>query len=129
IQEGFPCFLTTAHTSADIERIIRAFKETIKEMQAGEALPAPSAFALQEDGVLDASPQPVVATEALSEAPLTEAQMEVWLSAQLSPEASCSYNESFSLRMNGRLHQDFFQQSLQEIVDRHDALRARFSPN
>ncbi len=40
--EGFPCFLTTAHTDADIDRIVRAFEETIEEMQRGDTLPAPS---------------------------------------------------------------------------------------
>jgi acyl transferase domain-containing protein len=39
IQEGFPCFLTTAHSEADIETVIRAFKESIAEMQAGSFLP------------------------------------------------------------------------------------------
>ena len=36
-----------------------------------------------------------------SEVPLTESQMEVWLSARLSDEASCAFNESFTLEMRG----------------------------
>lgn len=128
IQEGFPCFLTTAHTEEDIARIIHAFKESIKEMQAGEVLPAPASFALQpsqenEPATKSLAPGP----DASGKAPLTEAQMEIWLSAQLSPEASCSYNESFSLRLTGPLDQAALRDSLQEIVDRHDALRMSFS--
>ncbi|MBK1439222.1 amino acid adenylation domain-containing protein [Parapedobacter sp. ISTM3] len=32
ILDGFPCFLTTAHEKADIERIIQAFEESLKEL-------------------------------------------------------------------------------------------------
>ena len=41
IQEGFPCFLTTAHTDADIDQVIRAFQGEHPEMQAGGVLPEP----------------------------------------------------------------------------------------
>ena len=37
--EGRPSFLTTAHTDADIELILQAFKESIVEMQRGGFLP------------------------------------------------------------------------------------------
>ena len=37
--EGRPCFLSTAHTEADVAFIVRAFKETIRELQAGGFLP------------------------------------------------------------------------------------------
>jgi acyl transferase domain-containing protein len=37
--EGRPSFLTTAHTNADIELVLQAFKESIVEMQRGGFLP------------------------------------------------------------------------------------------
>jgi len=37
--EGRPSFLTTAHTDADIELVLQAFKESIVEMQRGGFLP------------------------------------------------------------------------------------------
>ena len=40
--ENFPCFITTEHTADDIDHIVRAFEETIAEMQAGEVLDMPS---------------------------------------------------------------------------------------
>lgn len=47
ILEGFPCFLTTAHTAADIAFIIKAFKESVAEMQESGFFPeAPAAAAL-----------------------------------------------------------------------------------
>lgn len=62
------------------------------------------------------------------EAPITEAQHEVWLSARLSDEASCAYNESFTLQMRGMLDQSAITAAIQQLVDRHDALRTTFDP-
>lgn len=43
IWDARPCFLTTAHTSADLQRIVAAFRETVEEMQAAGFLPPPPA--------------------------------------------------------------------------------------
>jgi amino acid adenylation domain-containing protein len=126
--EGFPVFLTTTHTDEDIERVIRAFKESAVEMQEGgffsppsPKTPPPDARELLETGQLATSS---VSAAAAREAPLTESQSEVWLSDQLSKEASCAYNESFTLRMQGSLDESALRVSLQELINRHDALRA-----
>ena len=37
--DHFPCFLTTAHTPADIAAIKTAFKESIRELQEADFLP------------------------------------------------------------------------------------------
>ena len=122
--EGFPCFLTTAHTDADIERIVRAFEETVEEMQCGDVLPA----ALPDIHESERAPQPEPAgiTASAKEAPLTESQLEVWLSDQVSDEASCSYNESFTLHLRGKLNDTALREALRQATSRHDALRARF---
>ncbi|MGV8940242.1 MAG: amino acid adenylation domain-containing protein [Lysobacter sp.] len=39
ILDNFPCFLTTAHSEADFQRIIQAFKDSIIELQEAEFLP------------------------------------------------------------------------------------------
>jgi amino acid adenylation domain-containing protein len=118
--EGFPCFLTTEHSEADLERIFRAFKETIAEMQAGELLPLPSASVPVAS--VSESQQLVAATTA----PITESQMEILLSAELSPEANCGFNESFTLHLRGDLNQKAFVDSLTDLLARHEALRATF---
>ena len=41
ILENFPCFLTTAHSRADIDWITNAFKESVVELQEGGFLPKP----------------------------------------------------------------------------------------
>ncbi len=119
VQEGFPCFLTTAHTEADIERIVKAFQDTIAEMQADGMLP----------GAAENAPRPVLAqaSGSLVEAPVTEAQREIWLSDQIGADASCSYNESFSLVLKGELNESALRASILEIINRHEALRATFS--
>ncbi|HEY5783091.1 MAG TPA: aminotransferase class III-fold pyridoxal phosphate-dependent enzyme, partial [Lysobacter sp.] len=43
ILDNFPCFLTTAHSDADMQRIISAFKESVIELQEAEFLPRHSA--------------------------------------------------------------------------------------
>ena len=60
------------------------------------------------------------------EVPVTEPQLEVWLSDQLSDGASCSYNESFTLYMRGDLNESAFKDAVRQVVNRHDALRATF---
>lgn len=39
IWDGFPCFLTDAHTDADVDQIINAFKGSIEEMQSAGFYP------------------------------------------------------------------------------------------
>jgi amino acid adenylation domain-containing protein len=180
VLEGFPCFLTTTHSEADIERVIQAFKESVIEMQeagffppppspasretpsesvaveffassaAGLAAesnpsastPVPAATASNEvpaatpaSGAVEPAPAaaPVAQQAAAapipgpSDSPLTEPQLEIFLSAQIDSEASTSYNESFTLKMRGPFNEAAFRDSLQDLVSRHQALRATFA--
>ncbi|SOD55271.1 amino acid adenylation domain-containing protein [Pseudoxanthomonas wuyuanensis] len=61
--------------------------------------------------------------------PTTEPQRELWLAARLGDDASLAYNESVSLRLRGPLDSARLQQALQQVVARHDALRASFGPD
>ncbi len=114
ILEGFPCFLTTAHSDADLTNVERIFDETCREMRTGGLLPELAATVVNE------------VPPRFREAPLTESQMEIWLSSQLSVEAACAYNESVSVHLRGELNKSAFHESLRQVVGRHDALRVRF---
>ncbi len=51
IWEGRPCFLSTAHTDADVDFIVKAFKESVREMQAGGFLPGEPLREISTPGV------------------------------------------------------------------------------
>ena len=59
------------------------------------------------------------------EIPLSFAQQRLWFLDQFDPN-SALYNIPFALRVVGTLHQVALQQSLQQIIQRHEALRTSF---
>lgn len=125
VQEGFPCFLTTEHGEAEVSAIRTAFGEALDALQAGEIIaggtvqarltPPPPA----NDSVPDASvPLPDVV-------PMTEPQREIFLAAQMGDAASMVFNESVSLAFDGPIDVAAMAAALDDVVARHDALRAR----
>jgi len=61
--------------------------------------------------------------------PATDMQLEIWLSAQLGDEASCAYNESCKLYFKGPLDRQALHAAIQDVVQRHQSLRASFNIN
>ena len=62
--------------------------------------------------------------------PLTESQMEIWLSCALGgKEANIAYNESNSLIFSGQMNGKALERALSTLVSRHESLRASFSAN
>src|SRR5688572_2833888 len=60
--------------------------------------------------------------------PLTESQMEIWLSCALGgEEANIAYNESNSLLFNGEMNVKALERAVSTLVSRHESLRASFS--
>ncbi|MDK4740181.1 amino acid adenylation domain-containing protein [Rhizobium sp. CNPSo 3464] len=123
IQEGYPCFLTTAHSEDDFQTIAKAFRDTLDALQSvGILAPAedrPASSVETKVPVVARAPRP-------QSAPLTEAQTEIWLAAQAGDEASCSFNESFSLKLEGAFDEKAFRKAIDTVVDRHDAFHIRF---
>ncbi|WP_211226137.1 non-ribosomal peptide synthetase/type I polyketide synthase [Solimonas flava] len=110
LQDGFPCFLTTAHSDDDLRQVVEAFRDSLA--------------AMAEVGIFTPPPQP----DDGDTLPLTESQMEIWLAAQLGDEASCAFNESVTVRLDGALDGAALQRALDTLMARHDALRLRFAP-
>ena len=107
IWDGFPCFLTTAHREADIHTMVDIFEKSVNELLEAGFLTSAKAFHLM---------------------PAIEPQQEIWISCQLGgPDANRSYNESVSLRLKGPLKLLAMERALQEISNRHEALRSTFT--
>ncbi|PHM11857.1 non-ribosomal peptide synthetase [Nostoc sp. 'Peltigera malacea cyanobiont' DB3992] len=109
VWEGRTFYLSTAHTDADIEHLIEAVKKSVVEMQEGELLPPP----------------PISTTLKI---PLTAAQKELWFLAQMGDEVSRAYNESRTIHLRGTGNLLAVRKAVQEIINRHEALRTTFSP-
>src|SRR6185503_20623020 len=70
---------------------------------------------------------PFAGSQILSAVPSTEPQREVWTSSQIGDDANLAYNESVSVLLDGPINADAMAGALQDLVHRHEALRATFS--
>ncbi len=70
---------------------------------------------------------PFTGGELVLTAPATASQTEIWASVQMGAAANCAYNESQSLKLAGKLDLVALQAALQQLVDRHEALRTTLS--
>jgi amino acid adenylation domain-containing protein len=117
IWEGRPLYFTTAHTDEDLDLFIRAFTESVAEMQAAGFLPAPPENA-------PAAPNSFPRHDS---APTTEAQREIFHAVQMGADANCSFNESNLIRFDGPLDTQALKLALTDIIVRHPALRSTLS--
>ena len=131
IQEGYPCFLTTAHTDADLKAIEQAFRETIIEMQAANVMPrinsidaAPSATLLASASPREPALHALALRSTPERVPLTEPQREIFLAAALSDAANCAFNESLTVTLCGPVRETDLRFALEAVISRHDALRS-----
>lgn len=120
ILEGFPFFLSEAHSDDDIKFIINVFKESVIELQDNGFFPAPL-------NNLNGNNDQLKETYKEKKSPLADAQKEIWLAVQMSDNASCAYNESGNLELRGKLDFEALSKSIKKIIDKHEALRTTFS--
>ncbi|KEJ95561.1 amino acid adenylation domain-containing protein [Pseudosulfitobacter pseudonitzschiae] len=120
VQVGYAFIFTTAHTQHDADTVVSAFENAVDTLRAvgilGNGTSVPVAL------------PPVAAGAAPTKGiPLTEAQREIWMTAQLGRTASCCFNESGSLELSGPLDLDALQTALDQVIARHDGLRMVFA--
>jgi amino acid adenylation domain-containing protein len=123
VWEERPCFFTLAHTDEDFDRVVRAFKDSVAEMQDGGFLPESPAGTDRRG--LPAPGQPE--WPRFDKSPMTEAQREIFFSVQMGDEANCSYNESNTIHFDGPLQVPALEKALLQLVERHPALRSTFT--
>jgi acyl transferase domain-containing protein len=152
VWEGGTRFLSTAHSEEEIEYFIGAVKESVAEMQAGGFIPtsAPGrsngggrpARAGSEETVRPQLSSKIetarpasssgsgveTGTDGTLSIPLTEGQKQIWIMSQMGEDASSAYNESVTLHLRGEFALDAMRRALQRVIERHEALRATFSP-
>jgi amino acid adenylation domain-containing protein len=81
---------------------------------------------LKEEGVYVSPPQSIPRRTVFSPSPLSFAQMRLWFLDQLAPGTPV-YNTPNTLRLSGALNVPALEQSLNEIVRRHEVLRTTFA--
>jgi natural product biosynthesis luciferase-like monooxygenase protein/amino acid adenylation domain-containing protein len=59
--------------------------------------------------------------------PLSEAQRQLWILAQLGDNGNLAYNQSVTLQLSGPLNPVAMTQAIQQISDRHEALRTKIN--
>ena len=118
VWEGRPLYFTTAHTDEDLDKVVKAFTDSVTEMQAAGFLPASPA------GVRSRLPS---AFPRFDSAPTTEAQREIFHAVQMGDEANCSFNESNIIHLEGELDTPALKAALNDLIVRHPALRSTFS--
>jgi amino acid adenylation domain-containing protein/thioester reductase-like protein len=152
IWEGRSCFLSTAHSEEDIDRVIQAVKDSVEELQKGGFFTKRS-FALSEgekvsggssvippDPLLQQSQQlPLdlmltpkniydsLKPELARKVSLNEAQKQLGILAQMSEDGSVAYNVSISLELRGSFQLAAMRKAVQTVVNRHEALRTIIS--
>lgn len=117
VWEGRPLYFTTAHTDEDFDLVVRAFVESVAEMQAAGFLPESR----------EGAPPAPTSFPRFDSAPTTEAQREIFHAVQMGAEANCAFNESNIIRFDGELDVELLKTALHDIVVRHPALRSTFS--
>jgi amino acid adenylation domain-containing protein len=121
IWEWRTCFLSTAHSEADMEVFFRAVKESVAELRAGGfiAPAAPmAAAAFSSNGGLAAARQ----------VPMSEAQRQLFLLSQIDPEGSVAYNVNVTIELTGKLNAPAMVGAIESLANRHDALRTTVAP-
>ncbi|MFB6363476.1 amino acid adenylation domain-containing protein [Paenibacillus elgii] len=126
IWEGRNCFLSTAHSEADIGRIVQAVKDSIRELRDGGFLPD-----LPPDGG-GLGKRSLPATESLDKGPdavisLTPEQKQLWFASMSGRSEAQSLHETALLRLRGPLHSEAWSEAVNAVVRRHEALRTSMS--
>jgi amino acid adenylation domain-containing protein/non-ribosomal peptide synthase protein (TIGR01720 family) len=109
VWEGRTCFLSTAHTAADLDAVVEAVRV--------------SARALGSAGLMGTAPRPPEKT-AIYPSP---GQKALWVLCAFSPESAAAYNQSLVIGFDRLPDEEALRSALGELVARHDSLRMSFS--
>lgn len=121
VWEGFPCFISLAHSDSDLDKIAAAFEEAVFQMQVAGFIPKISEIVASTD-----KQNCIITNKVIKKIPVNNAQQEIWLGAIFSREASSAFNESTTIYFNGHLKLKEINRAVQSLIDRHEAFRITF---
>jgi len=137
IVEGFPCYMTDAHSEQDVEHLVQGFTNSVEAMVDDGIFGNRSKLKVTSDAenrysLLGAC---TVAADAIStpgyarsaEYPPTDLQREMWIAAQMRPEASAASNGTNVVELVGELNFAALEHAIAEVVKRHEAFRSTLS--
>jgi amino acid adenylation domain-containing protein len=162
--EGFPSYMTAAHTDEMLDEVMQAIQESLDWMVESELLVKPRKLIIETDATYsiplyapeddlrlgedqagnpgwyrkkgdqfvnidtDSAATPgAFDTNLESVAPTSESQQEVWSAAQLGDDASCAFNESVSVKLEGRVDIDALRSAIRDVAMRHKSMRSSIS--
>ncbi|MBF8271703.1 MAG: hypothetical protein HW380_808 [Magnetococcales bacterium] len=108
--EGRTCFISTAHTDADMAIVIQAVQTTIDELLQAGFFPATS---------------PSVEKKL----PLSAAQKQLWAMDQIHQRAALTSLSFSNLQLKGALQLEPLRQAARQVIARHEALRTAIDPD
>lgn len=108
------CFLSTAHTDQDIDRIIEVVKESVIAMRDGGFIPPRSSENPNRNGQIQSVPKSV---------DLSTAQKQLATFSGISPEGSMAYHISPLISLKGQVNSVALSTAIQKVVTRHESLR------
>lgn len=117
IWEGRNCFLSTAHTDADLDEIVSAVARTAAEMTAAGFTFGAHRVAVPDGTAADGAAGP-------GGWPLSTVQREMWSLDRLGPDHSRAFTEGVLLDLRGELDLEALHWAVTEVLARHDSLHA-----
>ncbi len=123
--------LSVAHTQEDLDFTYSMIEDTIRSMQTADFFPITLREVADESQIIY---PPLSNSLSLSEQmlekkniPLTEGQKEIWIEQQINDAAAAAYNLSSDFVLSGKLNVEALEIALDQLVQRHEALRTVFN--
>ena len=115
VWEGRNCFLSFAHTEQDLEEVIAAVKQSIRDLKENGFLPT-------NDG------NRMLRTDANDEGklPLNTAQKQLWVLDKMNSEGGQAYIIHTNIELKGALNKNFLREAVSEVVAHNQALQCCF---
>ncbi|WP_248277637.1 non-ribosomal peptide synthetase/type I polyketide synthase [Brasilonema sp. UFV-L1] len=134
VWEGRNCFLSAAHTDEDIDYLIQTIKNIVAELREGDFLPNSDSNSSQKEQKLIQTSEKISESNLVKEGEveketdkilLTKAQQQLWILDQIGDDSTLAYKISIGLQLKGSLNLEAMNRAVQQVVDRHEALRTK----